>query len=258
MPAAVRPPLLRPEEGPAAELVNPRGAAPICLVCEHASAFIPTALYGLGLSEQDRLSHAVWDIGADALARKLSARLDAPLVRARISRLVYDCNRATDAGNAIADRVERIAVPGNAGLTEEERRARIEEVYLPFRTLLSETLDRFSSPPALVTVHSFSPTWFGERRAVELGLLHDRDDRLAGRMLNAAGPAYRTELNQPYSKRDGVTHTLAVHAVPRGLENVMLEIRNDLLADAASVDRAADALATLIAGALADTSVGQS
>jgi predicted N-formylglutamate amidohydrolase len=35
--------------------------------------------------------------------------------------------------------------------------------------------------------------------------------------------------NQPYGPEDGVTHTLRLHALPLGLLNVMIEIRNDLI-----------------------------
>ena len=40
---------------------------------------------------------------------------------------------------------------------------------------------------AVVTVHSFTPVHFGEPRAVELGILHDEDSRLADGMLARAG-----------------------------------------------------------------------
>lgn len=56
-------PLLGPLEGPAARVLNGRGAAQAVLVCEHASRFIPAALNGLGLSDEAARSHAAWDIG---------------------------------------------------------------------------------------------------------------------------------------------------------------------------------------------------
>jgi len=118
--------------------------------------------------------------------------------------------------------------------------------------LLARTLDSRPAPPALVTVHSFTPVYHGRRRAVELGILHDDDSRLADAML-ARAPAHtamRTGRNDPYGPEDGVTHTLRRHALPRGLPNVMLEIRNDLIATPADQDRAAAALCALLAAAL--------
>lgn len=229
--------ILSSSDEPVAQVVNAEGRAPVCLVCEHASSAIPSSLGDLGLAGEDRLSHAVWDLGAEALARDLSRRLDAPLVLARVSRLVYDCNRPPERADSTPERTEAIDVPGNRGLSESERAARTREIYDSFHATLSRMLDGFSGPPALVTVHSFTPTWHGTPRATELGLLHDDDPRLAIAMLAAADTALRTELNKPYSAADGVTHTLARHGTARGLPNVMIEVRNDFLTDEARVAR---------------------
>jgi predicted N-formylglutamate amidohydrolase len=56
--------------------------------------------------------------------------------------------------------------------------------------------------------------------------------------------------NQPYGPDDGVTHTLKLHALPNGLLNVMIEIRNDLIATVADQKRVADELSTMISQAL--------
>lgn len=252
MPAEI-PTILQDEDGSAVEVVNADGKASICLVCEHASASIPRSLGTLGLGDADLRSHAAWDIGAGDLAQALSEALDAPLVRGRISRLVIDVNRPTEASDAIPVRAEMIDIPGNSNLADAERQARIDQIYRPFEKTLSATLDRFSYPPALVTVHSFTPTWFGKTRTVELGLLHDTDDRLATRMMRAADPILLTELNAPYSAADGVTHTLAAHAVPRGLHNVMIEVRNDLLNSADRVRHMTDILCKMITSCLSQT-----
>ncbi|RSK40775.1 N-formylglutamate amidohydrolase [Rhodovulum iodosum] len=237
-------------EGPAAEVVNASGRCGIVLVCDHASAHIPEAFGTLGLAEADRHAHAVWDPGAESLSRALSARLDAPLVLGRVSRLVHDCNRPPASAAATPDRVERIEIPGNRGLTERDREMRAQAVYHPFHRAVEATLAGQGAAPVLVTVHSFSPTWHGVPRETEIGLLHDAEAGLARAMLAAAGTEFRTELNQPYAAADGVTHTLARHGEASSA-SVMIELRNDLLADAGGVARAADALAGMLAAALA-------
>lgn len=242
--------ILTAEDGPAAEVINPGDSAPVCLVCEHASAFIPAALGDLGLSPRDRLSHAAWDIGARDLAVALSQSLNAPLVTSCVSRLVYDCNRPPSAPDAIPEKSEVIAVPGNAGLSDMSRAARVAEVYDPFRALLTQTLDAFDRQPVVMTIHSFTPVWFGTARDVELGLLHDRDSRLAQTMLEATPSGIDARLNAPYAASDGVTHTLREHAEPRGLHNVMIEVRNDLISDPAGVARFADILSDMLLAAL--------
>ena len=45
------------------EVYNESGAAPVLLVCDHASRFIPRALAGLGLSEAELCRHIAWDMG---------------------------------------------------------------------------------------------------------------------------------------------------------------------------------------------------
>lgn len=234
----------------AAEVIHPGGHAPICLVCEHASADIPAMLDDLGLAPEHRYSHAAWDIGARDLAIALAQKLDAPLVAARVSRLVYDCNRPPGAPDSIPARTELIDVPGNADLTEDDRQARIAAVYTPFRDMLCRRLDQFETPPIMVTLHSFTPEWFGVPRNVELGLLHDSDDRLAKAMLAQAPQDLDTRLNAPYDASDGVTHTLREHAVPRGLHNVMIEIRNDLISDSSGIARFADILGDMLTQAM--------
>ncbi len=244
--------VIRSEDGPVGAILNPDGSAPVCLVCEHAGSAIPAALGDLGLKREDRFRHAVWDIGAGALAARMSERLDAQLVIARFSRLVYDLNRAPDAPDALSDRTEVIDVPGNRNLAQPDRAARVRDLYDPFHGLVASALDGFRNPPALVTVHSFTPNWHGTERETEIGLLHDDDPTLARAMLEIADQTWRTELNQPYSAKDGVTHTLARHGTARGLQNVMIEVRNDLLAEEAGIDRIAEALCDMLRPALSD------
>jgi predicted N-formylglutamate amidohydrolase len=239
------------------ETVNPNGAAPVVLVCEHASNFIPPEFADLGLDREVLQSHIAWDPGALPVALRLSALLDAPLVASRISRLVYDCNRPPHAEGAMPARSELYAIPGNEGLSPEDRAERVRRFYDPFRTTLSECLDsRIAAgrAPVLVTIHSFTPVYFGKPRMVELGILHDRDSRLADEMFaSLAGEAgWVVRRNEPYGPQDGVTHTLAVQALPRGLRNVMIEIRNDLIAGIDGQERAALLLARHLAAALGE------
>jgi predicted N-formylglutamate amidohydrolase len=248
--------ILFPDEGPIVTVANAAGAGPVCIVCEHASAFIPASLGALGLSPWDLHAHAVWDPGAEKVSRALSARLDARAVLSRVSRLVYDCNRPPERSDATPDRVETIEIPGNRDLDPAHRAQRVAEIYDVFHAAVAATLDAFTTPPVLVTVHSFTPVWNGAPRATELGLLHDADATLARAMLGAADPAIRTELNKPYSASDGVTHTLARHGTARGLRNVMIEVRNDLLQTEAQVERMADVLAAMLDAARAEGAFG--
>jgi predicted N-formylglutamate amidohydrolase len=214
------------------EVRNRDGRSPVVLVCEHASNFFPPELHGLGLDAAVRESHIAWDPGALPVAEAMASRLDAALVSARVSRLVYDCNRPPHAPDAMPARSEIFDVPGNAGLDEAERALRTELVYQPFRAALGGVLSgRVGRPTVMVTIHTFTPVYKGVARDVELGILCDEDARLADAMLQVA--ARHTSLdvrrNEPYGPADGVTHTLIEHGLSKGILNVMIEIRNDLV-----------------------------
>ena len=235
----------------AVEILNGDGGGPALIVCEHASNHIPAEWGDLGLDAAARESHAAWDPGAEAVATLLAQALDAPLVAGRVSRLIYDCNRPPEDPSAMPVRTEVIAVPGNAGLDDAARAARVRAVYIPFTEALSTLVARRrarGTPFAVVTVHSFSPTWFGVSREMEIGILHDNDSRLADAMLAGAPalPHRRIARNAPYGPEDGVTHTLRLHGMENGLPGVMLELRNDLLTTGrAREEIAADLLAML-------------
>jgi len=61
----------------------------------------------------------------------------------------------------------------------------------------------------------------------------------------------RIARNTPYGPEDGVTHSLKLHGIANNLPNVMIEVRNDLLASAQDETAMAEELLTLIRPALA-------
>ena len=230
------------------------GQAPVLVVCEHASKAIPARFGSLGLGDQDRASHIAWDLGALDLAKALASRLRAPLLSARVSRLVFDLNRPPGAPDAIAERSETTDIPGNIGLTKAERQTRIDTVYAPWVAALTAAIDAVR-PDALISVHSFTPVFAGMPRTTEVGVIHDRDARLADAVLAHAN-TLGWERNRPYGPDEGVTHTLRTFAEPRGLLPLMIEVRNDLLQGAAAANRMADALAGVLVPSLAACAVG--
>ncbi|XDB00294.1 N-formylglutamate amidohydrolase [Sulfitobacter sp. LCG007] len=238
-------------KGRPANVIRPDGASGVVLVCEHACNFIPPGFRGLGLTPEAQVSHAAWDPGAFALAQRLSDRLDAPLVSSGISRLVYDCNRPPESPSAMPEKSEIFDIPGNRHMSAEDRLSRVVSYYDPFRRALAETI-RDAGARALVTLHSFTPIYFGKPREVEIGILHDSDTRLADAMLEGAGrhTTLKVRRNAPYGPQDGVTHTLREHGLANGLPNVMIEVRNDLIADGAAQDAMAEMFAGWIGAAM--------
>ncbi|MCG7392143.1 N-formylglutamate amidohydrolase [Microvirga sp. ACRRW] len=213
---------------------NPQGSSPILLICEHASRHLPDRYGTLGLTPEQLESHIAWDPGALGVAQGLSRLLDAPLVHATVSRLVYDLNRDPSAPDSIWTLSERTVIPGNQDLDLAERAFRVREVYDAFHG----AVDRFVEPRvqsgqtrSIVTIHSFTPVYRDVPRPWHIGLIHDADARFAQSV--EAGlrkdPALNVGMNEPYSPADRVFHTLQRHAERRGLSPLMIEIRNDLI-----------------------------
>lgn len=225
----------------------------IVVVCEHASAHIPPAFDTLGVSAEAGESHAAWDPGALAVAERLAEILGATLVAATVSRLVYDCNRPPDAPDAMPAQSEIVDVPGNVGLSAAARADRAARYYAPFRDTLARVLAGVPEP-VLVTIHSFTPVYHGVPREVEIGILHDRDTRLADAILRkaTAEARHRVVRNAPYGPQDGVTHTLRAHALPGGHLNVMIELRNDLITTPDAQAKMATHLAEWLRAAIAE------
>jgi predicted N-formylglutamate amidohydrolase len=228
--------------------VNLEGRSPTVLVCEHAGRRIPRKLGTLGLPDAELTRHIAWDIGAEGVSRLLSRLLDAPLLLQRYSRLVYDCNRPPEALDAIPVISETTRIPGNEQLSAEDKLSRIESLYRPFHAAVSKLLDRRTAQGQtshFVTIHSFTPVYKSKRREFELGILHDRDSRLADKLFKGF-PNFDTRRNKPYGPQDGVCHTLNLHAGVRGLPCAMIEIRNDLIATERGQDEWAQRLSVPI------------
>ena len=215
------------------EVYNEIGAAPVVLVCDHASRFVPPVLAGLGLSEAELCRHIAWDIGVAEVTKGLARRLDAPAVLSRFSRLVIDPNRDMGDDTLVPTASDGVAVPGNQDLSAASRAARVAEFHAPYHAAVERALAaaaRRHKAPALVSMHSFTPVMDGIERPWQIGILWDHDGRLPLPMmeaLRARGIAVGD--NQPYSGRDVQGYTLRLHAESRGLPNVLIEVRQDLI-----------------------------
>jgi predicted N-formylglutamate amidohydrolase len=230
---------------------NALGRAPLLLVCEHASDFIPERFAGLGLSESALADHVASDIGAHALARRLSAALDAALIAAPASRLLVDPNRDLDAHDLIPETAEGAPVPGNLRLGDEARAARVGAYHAPFHEAIATHLAGRDDVIALLAVHSFTPVLFGKPRPWHAGVLYGADTRLADPLFAtlARDASLKIGRNEPYAPEQGVYYTMSRHA--GGRANAMIEVRNDLIRDDIGQARWAERLAEAVSAALA-------
>lgn len=236
----------------AVELLNEGGHSPVLLICEHASNFIPDEFDALGLNKEIQHSHIAWDPGALEVTVQLSKLLDAQAVVGKISRLVYDCNRPPEALDAVPSRSEVFDVPGNKNIEPEQYQHRVDLCFVPFSEMVERTIRWSRAHRVIVTIHSFTPVYCGQSRATEIGVLHDSDKRLADAMLDVAADhaELKIERNEPYGPQDGVTYTLKKHGMENGLLNVMIEVRNDLIATSDQQNKIAHVLFEMITKSL--------
>ncbi len=253
--------LLGPNDPPPFTVVNPNGQALVVLVCDHASNAIPARLNQLGLSPADLERHIAWDIGAARVTRLLAERFDAPAVLGGYSRLVIDCNRPPGSPTSIAEVSDGTHVPGNKNISDFLIETRVNEVFLPYHYAITRMLAQrwrhgHGRAPALIAIHSFTPVMSGFRRPWHLGVLWNRDPRLALPLLERfqADPELCVGDNQPYSGRE-VGYTMDTHGGAAGLPHVEIEIRQDLLADPAGCKRWATLVGEVLEAALRDPSL---
>jgi predicted N-formylglutamate amidohydrolase len=243
--------LLAADEPAPVSVHNADGKSAFLLVADHAGNLIPRALGRLGIATADCERHIAWDIGIAGLGRILADALDATLIQQNYSRLVIDCNRPLDAATSIPDISERTAIPGNTGLDAANKTARADEIFRPYHDRIEAELDRrlkAGRPGAFIALHSFTPIFKDAVRPWHAGVLYNRDPRLAHRLMALfnAEKEFIIGENEPYTVSDATDYTIPVHAERRGLYHVLVEIRQDLIADAKGQRAWAQRLARLL------------
>jgi len=231
--------------------------AGVLAICDHARNAFPTSYGTLGLPPDALERHIAYDIGARGLSLELAARLAAPAVLSTYSRLLIDPNRGEDDPTLVMRYSDGAVVPGNARIDEAEIARRVARYWRPYRDAVEATTQAMiatGTPPAIVSVHTFTPVWRGTPRPWKVGLLYDRDDRLARTLIAAlaADGLASDEIgdNEPYGgglKGD----TIDAMATSRGLLNVLIEVRQDLVSTPQAAREWGARLARLVAVALA-------
>ena len=214
----------------------------ILLLCDHASNAVPADV-DLGIAPELLDLHIAADIGADPLTRSLAARLDAPAILATVSRLVIDLHREPDHVSLIPHRSDGHWIPGNDPV---DRTGRIARFHAPYHRLLARRI-RAQRPKLILSIHSFTPCLEhgGTDRPWQVGILYNRDARAARPAIEFfREQGFVTGDNEPYSGRL-LNATLNRHAEANGIPSVAIEVRNDLIRDAAGVERWSQTLAGL-------------
>jgi predicted N-formylglutamate amidohydrolase len=229
------------------------------IVCDHASNAIPPGYGTLGLPPEALDRHIAYDIGAADVTRALAGILGAPAVLSTYSRLLIDPNRGLNDPTLVMRYSDGAVVPGNATIDAAEIGRRSRLFWTPYRNEIAATVDAMTKtgePPALISIHSFTPVMRSLDRPWKIGILWDRDDRTPKLLIEAL--LLEPDLsvgevgdNEPY---DGALagDTIDAIATSRGLSNALIEIRQDLIADRRSAIAWAERLARLLAPIIAD------
>jgi len=229
-------PLLAIDEPPAFQEWQIDGRSDFIIVADHASARIPRRLANLGLPDSELQRHIAWDIGALSVARRVAHALDAPLLAQNYSRLVIDCNRDPKVATSIPRISELREIPGNIALSAAEISARRLEIFDPYHRRIRELLDgrqAIGRRAIVVSQHTMTDVFKGERRAMHAAVLYNRDRRFAGVVLDMLRRERHLIIadNEPYFVSDETDYTIPHHAEARSLLHVEIEIRQDLVSD---------------------------
>ncbi|RVU37896.1 N-formylglutamate amidohydrolase [Hwanghaeella grinnelliae] len=255
--------LLTAFDPPAFHISNPDGKAAGVIVCDHASNKVPRRLDSLGLTPACLNFHISYDIGAAGVAERLAPLLDMPAIFSGYSRLVIDMNRPTDDFTSIREISDAHVVPGNRGLTERDHHLRQEELFKPYHDavegLMTDKRRRADElgleAPVVISVHSCTDEMRGVKRPWHIGVLYNRDERLAKAIIDVLrdqNPDLTIGDNKPYSGLDAYGYTIERHALPFGIPNVLFEVRQDLIGTEEGQAKYANILGTALAVVLSD------
>ena len=221
------------------EIFNEGGNAPILLLVEHAGEEVPTELNDLGLSASDKQRHIWYDIGIKPIARQLAKRWDAVCLMGRYSRLLVDLNREPTMASCIPEASDGTEVPANLNISDEDRSDRIDQYFWPYHNkaeaLVEQMKAKFGTKFQIISLHSMTHEMRGVYRPWEISVLWEWDDRISRPLLRSlrSDPSLTIGENVPYSARDPEGTSCRWHGARHGIPHVLIELRQDLIADQA-------------------------
>lgn len=252
-----------PHDLPAFETANAGATPHLIFVCDHASNALPAEYGTLGLEPDLFRRHIAYDIGAADVTRAMAQAFNAPAILGTYSRLLIDLNRGADDPTLVMKLSDGAIIPGNAKAGPAEVANRTRRFYRPYHDAIEAEIARARGKkitPVIISIHSFTPEWRGRKRPWQVGVLWDRKD---GRLARPLLEALRRESdltvgdNEPYSgELEG--DCMAQHALAHGFAHVLIEIRQDLIADKAGAAHWASRLTPILRSSLAhlDSSKG--
>lgn len=252
-------PIIEPYRAPF-EILPGAGGHRLLLLCDHASNALPDVYGQLGLPEAEFRRHIAYDIGAAMVTRSMARLLGATAILTGFSRLLIDPNRGPDDPTLVMKLSDGAVIPGNARIKSAEIVERLHLFHEPYHAAIAAWLDeaqRRGEVPAIVSMHSYTPSWKEVARRWHAALLWDKDPRLAAPLiagLEAEGLVVGD--NEPY---DGALEndTMYRHGTMRGLPHALIEVRQDLISDKSGAEEWAERLSRVLTPILDDPALSR-
>lgn len=184
----------------------------LIITCEHATNHIPKEYIDLFKDSAIILNtHEAYDIGANEISDEIAKTLKCKLIKARASRLLIDCNRKLSNPKVFSKFTKR--------LSNETKQNLIQEIYLPFRIEVENTINKEIENNFQIlhlSMHSFTSKLRNKVRKTDIGLLYDPNShgekevsRVLKNFIINDNSDFIVRMNYPYlGKNDGFTTSL--------------------------------------------------
>ena len=223
------------------KLINADATGAFLLTAEHASHRIPCSY-----SQSDARflkTHWAWDIGIAPLIEEVCHALSCRGVQSEFSRLWIDANRAPQQEGLIKEMIEGTPLSFNQKLSKKQRDQRLIDYHIAYHQAITDAIQSHRHHPILVSLHSFTPIWDQTLRSMDIGILFDRDERLAHTLANIfEEEGFYVALNEPYSGKNGLIYAAHRHGVEQQIPYVEIEFNQSILSSSERITEVASRL----------------
>lgn len=200
----------------------------LIISCEHAGNEVPKEYHHLFEHKPETLeTHRGIDIGALELTNTLAEKMEQEAYLHTVTRLLVDLNRSVQSPTLFSEYTK--------DQPQSVREHIFKKYYQPHRKRIEDKVNQIieSGDQAIhLGVHTFTPTWDGRERNVDVGFLYDptrdREDHFCQRWrkeVSVRCPDLRLKMNQPYrGTMDGLTTYLRSNHPAEGYLGIEIEV----------------------------------
>ena len=203
--------------------------APLLILVDHASNYIPSKYKDLGLSKDLIESHIAYDLSILKLSKRINNMMKSDIVFGECSRLIIDLNRGLKDPTLIPSISDKKLILRNIAISSKELNFRKFKFYNNYHSKIDEIIKK-KKIKLIISMHSFNPYFKGKKRKTEIGILSNEDRRYSDLLIQymSISKKYKIGDNVPY-KGDLKGDTLYKHGLKKNIFHSLIEIRNDLI-----------------------------